>query len=432
MVSRGPIRSVSVPPTMPPSTAPTVKTASAVPACTAEKPRVVRKRTRKTCRKAPSRLTKIPTSSALAAGGASRHVAQIPTLPASCSVAVTAAPMGRDGGVRGSHARLRPPSRPLRRIVHQPDVPREGDVGCRPGGGGADSGQSGGHGAAAEGRPDQHGGGPPGGGPGAEERGGVRGLPSPERGGGGAQPYEVYLQVVEELAAAWLAVGLGVSVHTLACFPTAAFGSDAQRDELLPGMLGGDLLGAYCLSEPASGSDAAALTTRAVRDGDDYVVDGVKAWVTHGGHADFYNLMVRTGGPGSGGISCLLAPADTAGLLPQPAERKMGMSSSPTAGVVLDGARVPADRLLGAEGQGFRIALAALDGGRLGIAACAVGLAQNALDVAVAWAGERRQFGRPLLDFQGLSFLLADMATGVEAGRALYLGAARKRDRGEA
>src|SRR5918993_5967803 len=160
---------------------------------------------------------------------------------------------------------------------------------------------------------------------------GLLGLPYPERWGGGGQPYEVYLQVVEELAAAWLAVRLGVSVHTLACFPTAAFGSDAQRDELLPAMLGGDLLGAYCLSEPASGSDAAALTTRAVRDGDDYVVDGVKAWVTHGGHADFYNLMVRTGGPGAGGVSCLVAPAAPPGMTPQPPEKKMGLRSSPTA-----------------------------------------------------------------------------------------------------
>lgn len=261
---------------------------------------------------------------------------------------------------------------------------------------------------------------------------GLLGLPYPERWGGGDQPYEVYLQVVEELAAAWLAVGLGVSVHTLACFPTAAFGSDAQRDELLPAMVGGDLLGAYCLSEPASGSDAAALSTRAVRDGGgDYVVDGVKAWVTHGGHADFYNLMVRTGGPGAGGISCLLAPAGTAGLRPQPPERKMGLSSSPTAQVVLDGARVPADRLIGTEGQGFRIAMAALDGGRLGIAACAVGVAQAALDHAVAYAKERRQFDRPIADFQGVSFLLADMATQVEAARSLYLAAARLRDAGK-
>jgi alkylation response protein AidB-like acyl-CoA dehydrogenase len=259
---------------------------------------------------------------------------------------------------------------------------------------------------------------------------GLLGLPYPERYGGGGQPYEVYLQVVEELSAAWLTVGLSVSVHTLACYPTAAFGSDEQRERILPELIGGETLGAYCLSEPTSGSDAAALTTRAVRAGDDYVVDGVKAWVTHAGQADFYNLMVRTGGPGADGISCLLAPAGTRGLLPQRPERKMGLTSSPTAQVVLDGARVPADRLIGAEGQGFRIALSALDGGRLGIAACAVGVAQAALDYAVAYAGQRRQFGRPIAEFQGVSFLLADMATQVEAARSLYLSAARLRDAG--
>jgi alkylation response protein AidB-like acyl-CoA dehydrogenase len=259
---------------------------------------------------------------------------------------------------------------------------------------------------------------------------GLLGLPYPERYGGGGQPYEVYLQVVEELAAAWLAVGLGVSVHTLSCYPTAAYGSEELRERVLPDLVGGDLLGAYCLSEPGSGSDASALTTRAVRDGDDYVADGVKAWVTHGGQADFYNLMVRTGGPGAGGISCLLAPADTPGLLPQPPERKMGLAASPTAQIVLDGVRVPADRLVGEEGQGFRIAMSALDGGRLGIAACAVGVAQAALDHAVAYARERRQFGRPIAEFQGVSFLLADMATHVEAARSLYLAAARLRDAG--
>jgi alkylation response protein AidB-like acyl-CoA dehydrogenase len=261
-------------------------------------------------------------------------------------------------------------------------------------------------------------------------RAGLLGLPYDEEHGGAAQPYEVYLQVLEELSRAWLAVGLGVSVHTLSCFPLAAFGTEEQKKELLPDMLGGELLGSYCLSEPGSGSDAAALTTRARRDGDDYVVDGVKAWVTHGGESDFYNLMVRTGPEGAKGISCLLASADTPGLLPQPPERKMGMRSSPTASIQLDGARVPADRLLGGEGQGFRIAMAALDGGRLGISACAVGLAQAALDTAVAYAGQRHQFGRRIADFQGLSFLLADMATQVEAARALYLSAARMRDAG--
>ena len=259
---------------------------------------------------------------------------------------------------------------------------------------------------------------------------GLLGLPYDEALGGGGQPYEVYLQVLEELSRGWLAVGLGVSVHTLSCFPLAAFGTDAQRERWLPDMLGGDLLGAYCLSEPASGSDAAALSTRADRDGDDYVVRGTKAWVTHGGVADFYSLMVRTGGEGPRGVSCLLAAADTPGLTPQAPERKMGMRASTTAAIVLDGARVPAERLLGEEGQGFRIAMAALDGGRLGIAACAVGLAQSALDLAVEYATGREQFGSPIAGFQGLSFLLADMATQVEAARALYLSAARLRDAG--
>ena len=260
---------------------------------------------------------------------------------------------------------------------------------------------------------------------------GLMGLPYPERHGGAEQPYEVYLQVLEELSRGWLAVGLGTSVHTLACYPLAAFGTDEQQERWLPDMLGGELLGAYCLSEAGSGSDAAALQTKAVLDGESWVVDGAKAWVTHGGEADFYNVMVRTGGPGAKGISCLLAEATTPGLSPQTPERKMGMRSSTTATVLLEQARVPADRLLGEQGQGFRIAMSALDGGRLGIAACAVGLAQAALDTAVAYAGERRQFGQRIADFQGLSFLLADMATQVEAARALYLATARKRDAGQ-
>jgi alkylation response protein AidB-like acyl-CoA dehydrogenase len=257
---------------------------------------------------------------------------------------------------------------------------------------------------------------------------GLLGLAYPEEQGGGGQPYEVYLQVLEELGRVWAAVAVGVSVHTLACFPVAQWGSAEQQERFLPDMLGGELLGAYCLSEAQSGSDAAALSTKAVRDGDDYVVDGAKAWVTHGGEADFYNLMVRTGGDGPGGISCLLADASTPGLVPQRPEKKMGMRASPTTTVQLDGARVPADRLLAGEGDGFKIAMSALDSGRLGIAACAVGLAQAALDLAVSYAGERRQFGKAIADFQGVSFLLADMATQTEAARQLYLSAARLKD----
>ncbi|HWH01239.1 MAG TPA: acyl-CoA dehydrogenase family protein [Pilimelia sp.] len=260
-------------------------------------------------------------------------------------------------------------------------------------------------------------------------RAGLLGLPYPEEHGGGAQPYEVYLQVLEILASRWLVIAEAVSVHTLACYPVAAFG-DAHLRARLPDMLGGELLGAYCLSEPAGGSDAAALATRATRDGDDYVVHGTKAWITHAGYADFYNVFCRTGGPGARGISCLLADAGTPGITPQKPERTMGMRSSPVAQIAFDGARVPADRLVGGEGVGFRIAMSALDAGRLGIAACAVGLAQAALDYAVAYAREREQFGRRIAEFQGLGFLLADAATQVAAARALTLAAARLRDAG--
>ncbi|MFJ2191252.1 acyl-CoA dehydrogenase family protein [Kitasatospora sp. NPDC087861] len=259
---------------------------------------------------------------------------------------------------------------------------------------------------------------------------GLLSLPYDEQYGGGEQPYEVYLQVLEELAAGWLAIGLGVSVHTLSCHALATFGTEEQRAQWLPGMLSGEQLGAYCLSEPQSGSDAAALRTRADLDGDAYVVNGTKAWITHGGRADFYSALVRTGGEGAKGISCLLVPGDAQGLSAAPPEHKMGMRSSPTAQLHFDGARIPRGRLIGEEGQGFQIALAALDSGRLGIAACAVGVAQAALDLAVDYARTRRQFGRPIADFQGLSFMLADMATQIEAGRALYLSAARLRDAG--
>jgi alkylation response protein AidB-like acyl-CoA dehydrogenase len=261
-------------------------------------------------------------------------------------------------------------------------------------------------------------------------RAGLLGLAYDEDLGGGGQPYEVYLQVLEELAAGWAAVAVGVSVHTLTCFPLATFGSDEQKKRWLPDMLGGELLGAYCLSEASAGSDAASLQARAVRDGDSYVLNGTKAWVTHGGVADYYDVFCRTSDDARHGISMMLVDADTPGLLPQPPEKKMGLRSSPTAQIVLDGTRIDADRLIGAEGEGLRIALSALDGGRLGISAVATGVAQAALDVAVAYAKERRQFGQRIADFQGVSFMLADMATGVEAARSIYLAAARRRDAG--
>jgi alkylation response protein AidB-like acyl-CoA dehydrogenase len=265
-------------------------------------------------------------------------------------------------------------------------------------------------------------------------RAGLLALPYPERFGGGGQPYQTYLQVVEELSRAWLAVGLGLSVHTLACFPLVTAGTAEQQD-WLPDMLGGEQLGAYCLSEPASGSDAAAMRTTATATGTDYLLDGVKAWISHAGLADFYTVFARTSGEYEGpdrakGISCLHVPAETPGVSAAPAEHKMGMRASVTAQMIFDGARVPAGHLVGGEGNGFSLALTALDAGRLGIAACATGVAQAALDAAVGWARQRRQFGRPIADFEGVSFLLADMATAVEAARALYLSAARRKDAG--
>ncbi|MEV6014304.1 MULTISPECIES: acyl-CoA dehydrogenase family protein [unclassified Streptomyces] len=259
---------------------------------------------------------------------------------------------------------------------------------------------------------------------------GLLGLPYDPAHGGGGQPYEVYLQVLEELAMARLTVGLGVSVHTLACHALAHTGTEEQRATHLPAMLGGGLLGGYCLSEPSSGSDAASLRTRAERRGDDWIVTGTKAWTTHGGVADFYTVFARTGAEGAHGITAFLVPGDAEGLSASPPERKMGMKGSPTAQVHFDGVRVAGDRLLGGEGRGFETALSALDSGRLGIAACATGLAQAALDEAVAYATGRRQFGRRIADFQGLRFMLADMATRIEAGRALCLAAARLRDAG--
>ena len=261
-------------------------------------------------------------------------------------------------------------------------------------------------------------------------RSGLLGLPYPEQWGGGGLSYEVYLQVLEELATAWMTVGVGLSVHVMSCFALAEYGTDEQRAEWLPDMLGGELLGAYALSEPQAGSDAAALTCRAVLTDDKYVVNGVKAWITHGGHADFYTTMVRTSPDGGRGVSCLLIPATTPGLSAAPPERKMGLTGSPTTQLLFEDAPVPAARLLGAEGTGLRIALSSLNSGRLGIAACAVGLAQAALDSAVAYAKDRAQFGRPVIEFQGLEFLLADMAAAVESARATYLEAARRKDRG--
>ncbi|WP_285743490.1 acyl-CoA dehydrogenase family protein [Lentzea sp. NBRC 105346] len=259
---------------------------------------------------------------------------------------------------------------------------------------------------------------------------GLLSLPYPVEHGGGGQPYEVYLEVLEILARRWLCVAQSVNIHVLSCYGVAAHGTPEQREELLPALLGGELLGANCLSEPEVGSDISAIGSTAVLDGDDYVVNGMKSFTSHAGQADFYNLFCRTGGPGVRGLSLLLADASTPGLSSLAPEKKMGVRSSPTATVVLDDARVPASRLVGRPGKGFLIAMGLFDRGRLGIAACAVGLADAALAHAVRYAKTRKQFGQPVADFQGVGFLLADMSTQVAAARALVREAARALDAG--
>jgi alkylation response protein AidB-like acyl-CoA dehydrogenase len=258
---------------------------------------------------------------------------------------------------------------------------------------------------------------------------GLLSLPQPEEWGGAGQPFEVYLQVLEEIAARWAAVAVAVSVHSLSSHPLLMFGTDEQKQRWLPGMLSGDQIGAYSLSEPQAGSDAAALRCAATPDDGGYVLNGSKSWITHGGVADFYTLFARTG-EGSKGISCFLVPGDLEGLSFGKPEEKMGLSAVPTTSAFYDNAHLDADRRIGAEGQGLQIAFSALDSGRLGIAAVAVGIAQAALDDATRYAGERTTFGRKIIDHQGLGFLLADMAAAVVSARATYLDAARRRDAG--
>lgn len=261
---------------------------------------------------------------------------------------------------------------------------------------------------------------------------GLLGMPYPEEVGGGGQPYETYLQALEEIGGAWASVGVGLSVHVMSCYPLATWGTEEQRERWLPQLLAGDLLGAYALSEADAGSDPGAMRARANPDPDGagYRLSGAKAWVTHGGEADFYTLFARTSEDRSRGISCFLVLGDAPGLAAQAPERKMGLTGSTTATVDLDAVPVGAERLIGGEGAGLGIALQALDSGRLGIAAVAVGVAQAALDHAVAYARERRTFGKAIIDHQGLGFLLADMAAAVASARGVMLDAARRRDRG--
>lgn len=258
---------------------------------------------------------------------------------------------------------------------------------------------------------------------------GLLGLPYPEEYGGAGMPAEVYLQVFEELGRAWASVAVGVSVHALACLPLAVYGTEKQKRQWLPWMLSGETLGAYCLSEAHAGSDPAAMRTRAVKVGGGYELSGAKAWTTHGGEADFYTVMARTSADQRAGVSCFLVRADAPGLSAAPPERKLGLTGSTTATVNFDQVFVPDECMIGTPGGGLRIAFAALDSGRLGIAAIATGLAQAALDEAVAYARERETFGQPIIRHEGVGFMLADMAATVETSRAMYRTAARRRDR---
>ncbi|MBN7138388.1 acyl-CoA dehydrogenase [Lysobacter enzymogenes] len=238
--------------------------------------------------------------------------------------------------------------------------------------------------------------------------------------------------VFEELAAADPSTAAFISIHNMATWMFAAHAGEAVRAQWSADLAGGRKLASYCLTEPGAGSDAASLRTRAVRDGGDYVIDGAKAFISGAGCTDLLVVMARTGGDGARGISAFAVPADAAGIVYGRKEEKMGWNSQPTRGIAFEGVRVPASHRLGQEGDGFKIAMKGLDGGRLNIASCSLGAAQGALDAARRYMGERRQFGKKLAEFQALQFKLADMATQLVAARQMVHTAARKVDAGTA
>jgi alkylation response protein AidB-like acyl-CoA dehydrogenase len=251
-----------------------------------------------------------------------------------------------------------------------------------------------------------------------------------EHGGSGLTRLDAAL-IFEALATGCPTVSAYLSIHNMAAGMIDRFGSEEQRGRWLPGLCRMDLLAAYCLTEPGAGSDAASLRTSARRDGDAYVLNGTKQFISGAGAADLYVTMVRTGEPGPRGISTLVVPAGTPGLSFGENERKMGWNAQPTRQVVFEECRVPAANRLGQEGIGFRIAMAGLDGGRLNIGACSLGAAQSALDRTLAYLAERRAFGQRLDAFQALQFRLADMATELEAARVMLYAAAASLDRGD-
>jgi alkylation response protein AidB-like acyl-CoA dehydrogenase len=257
---------------------------------------------------------------------------------------------------------------------------------------------------------------------------GFLGMCTPEEYDGMGLDTVTYLLALEEIAAGDAALAVSLSIHnSLPSTMLVRHGNPAQRDRWLRPMARGELLAGFALSEPESGSDAAALATRAVRDGAGWVLSGAKAWATNGATADLMVVMARS----ERGVCAFIVPTDSHGYRAGKAEDKMGLRASNTVALALDNVRLPADHLLGEEGAGFGYAMEALDAGRLGIAAQAVGIARRALEHAVAYCAERKQFGQSLREFEGVQFKLADMATRVEAARALALGAAARRDRGE-
>ncbi|MFE7845815.1 acyl-CoA dehydrogenase family protein [Microbacterium sp. NPDC057407] len=234
--------------------------------------------------------------------------------------------------------------------------------------------------------------------------------------------------IFEELAAGDPAIAAYISIHNMVAWMIDTYGSDEQRRAWLPTLTSMQGFGSYCLTEPGAGSDAAAITTSAIRDGDEFVLTGVKQFISGAGAASVYIVMARTGEPGARGITAFLVPADTAGLSFGANEKKMGWNAQPTRQVILDEVRVPVSNVLGVEGQGFKIAMSALDGGRINIAACSLGGAQWALDRAVRYVHERFTFGEPLAEKQSVVFTLADMATELRAARALLRDAAAALD----
>jgi alkylation response protein AidB-like acyl-CoA dehydrogenase len=248
-----------------------------------------------------------------------------------------------------------------------------------------------------------------------------------ESGGAGLTRLDAAV-VFEALATGCPAISAFLSIHNMVAWMIDRFGDEAQRARWLPELITMELIASYALTEPGAGSDAAALATRAVRDNEGYVLNGTKQFISGAGLSDLYLTMVRTGGAGAGGVSALLIPKGTPGLSFGANERKMGWNAQPTAQVIFADARVPADALLGEEGQGFRFAMAGLDGGRLNIGACSLGGAQRALDIALAYVKERKAFGQAVEKFQATQFRLADMATELEAARSLLWRACAKLD----